>query len=156
MSVCCPLAASHTFTSFGLPKFQLVDASHLPSALNATEEIPSALVSNVSNHTPLVASHTFTDLSTRLADTSDLLSAIMRPEGLARMTAYLAENPNLDTGQRRRVTSVFLDKFALPEVIEQDIDMPGWDDRLVAGLSANYDRDVTRIMQIPGVTVLTP
>lgn len=94
--------------------------------------------------------------ATRLADTSDLLSAIMRPEGLARMTAYLAENPNLDTGQRRRVTSVFLDKFALPEVIEQDIDMPGWDDRLVAGLSANYDRDVTRIMQIPGVTVLTP
>ena len=72
------------------------------------------------------------------------------------MTAYLAENPNLDTGQRRRVTSVFLDKFALPEVIEQDIDMPGWDDRLVAGLSANYDRDVMRIMQIPGVTVLTP
>jgi hypothetical protein len=93
---------------------------------------------------------------TRLADTSDLLSAIMRPEGLARMTAYLAENANLDAAQTRRVTSVFLDKFALPEAIEQEIDMPGWDDRLIADLSADYDRDVTRIMQIPGVTVLTP
>ena len=93
---------------------------------------------------------------TRLADTTDLLSAILRPEGLARMTAYLAENPNLDLGQRRRVTQVFLDKFALPEAIEQEIEMAGWDDRLIADLSADYDRDITRIMQIPGVTVLTP
>ena len=93
---------------------------------------------------------------TQLADTTDLLSAILRPEGLARMTAYLAENPNLDLGQRRRVTQVFLDKFALPEAIEQEIEMAGWDDRLIADLSADYDRDITRIMQIPGVTVLTP
>lgn len=92
---------------------------------------------------------------TRLADTTDLLTAILRPEGLARMTAYLAENQNLDAGQRRRVTQVFLEKFALPEVIEQTIDMPGWDDALVADLTADYDRDITRIMQIPGVTVLT-
>ncbi len=93
---------------------------------------------------------------TTLADTTDLLSSILRPEGMARMTAYMAENPRLDAAQRRRVTSVFLDKFALPEAIEQDIDMPGWDDDLVATLSADYDRDITRIMQMPGVTVLTP
>jgi hypothetical protein len=93
---------------------------------------------------------------TRLSDTTDLLSAIMRPEGLARMTAYLAENPNLDAGQMRRVTSVFLDKFALPEAIEQEIEMPGWDEGLIADLSADYDRDITRIMQMPGVTVLRP
>jgi len=93
---------------------------------------------------------------TQLADTTDLLSAILRPEGLARMTAYLAQNPGLDPGQRRRVTSVFLDKFALPEAIEQEIAMPGWDEGLISDLSAAYDRDITRIMQIPGVTVLMP
>jgi hypothetical protein len=93
---------------------------------------------------------------TQLEGTTDLLSAILRPEGLARMTAYMAENPTLDADQRRRVTSVFLDKFALPDAIEQDIDMPGWDEALIADLSADYDRDITRIMQIPGVTVLTP
>ena len=94
--------------------------------------------------------------TTPLADTTDLLSAILRPEGLARMTAYLAQNPALDPGQRRRVTAVFLEKFAQPEVIEQDVNMPGWDQRLVADLSEDYDRDITRIMQIPGVTVLAP
>ncbi|MGQ0564555.1 MAG: hypothetical protein ACT4OK_05725 [Gemmobacter sp.] len=93
---------------------------------------------------------------TQLADTTDLLSAIMRPEGMARMTAYLAANPGLDPAQRHRVTSVFLDKFALPEAIEQDIAMPGWNDGLIARLTADYDRDIARIMQIPGVTVLTP
>lgn len=93
---------------------------------------------------------------TRLVDTTDLLATILRPEGLARMTAYLAENPNLDEAQRRRVTSVFLEKFARPEALEQNIDMPGWDADLIADLSEDYDQDITRIMQIPGVTVMLP
>jgi hypothetical protein len=92
----------------------------------------------------------------RLSDRTEHLSAILRPEGLARMAAYLAENPGLTPDQLRRVTQVFLDRFALPEALVQDIDMPGWDDRLVAELSADYDRDISRIMQIPGVTVLAP
>lgn len=121
----------------------------VPLTVWCDEDTPllwSDVLRAVSGHAP----------GTQLADTTDLLSAIMRPEGMARMTAYMAENPNLDAAQKRRVTSVFLDKFALPDVIEQDIEMPGWDEGMVAELSADYDRDISRIMQIPGVTVLTP
>lgn len=91
---------------------------------------------------------------TRLTDTTDLLSSIMRPEGLARLTAFLADNPGLDDAGRRRVFTVFLEKFALPDAIEQDVEMPGWDQATVAMLTEDYDRDITRMMQMDGVTVL--
>ena len=58
--------------------------------------------------------------------------------------------------QKRRVIAAFLDKFALDEEIEEELDMPGWTEELVAELTEVYDEDVLAIQRIPGVTVLTP
>ena len=52
--------------------------------------------------------------------------------------------------------AAFLDKFALDEEIEEELDMPGWTEELVAELTEVYDEDVLAIQRIPGVTVLTP
>ncbi len=91
-----------------------------------------------------------------LADTDDLLAAIMRPEGFARMQAYVTSNPPADEKQRRRIASAFLARYARPEVIQQEIDMPGWDDATVARLTEGYDRDLARLMRMEGITLLTP
>lgn len=91
-----------------------------------------------------------------LSDTDDLLSTIMLPEGMTRMQAHLAENPPADDDQRRRITWAFLARFARPEAIEQEVDMPGWDADTVARLTALYDRDVGRLMRMAGVRMLTP
>ncbi|HMO08672.1 MAG TPA: hypothetical protein PKD10_13650 [Paracoccaceae bacterium] len=93
---------------------------------------------------------------TAIDGTDDVLVQIMRPEGLARMRAYLAEHPPADAVRRRRVVSAFLDKFALPEAIEQELDLPGQDEGAIARLTEAYDRDVARLMRMDGVNVLVP
>lgn len=93
---------------------------------------------------------------TVLEDTDDLLASIMASDGLARMKAYIAEHKVHSPVQRRRVVSAFLDKFAQPERIEMEIDLPGWTEDTVSTLTAAYLADVQRIKAMPGVTFITP
>ncbi|QYK40002.1 MAG: hypothetical protein KF887_11060 [Paracoccaceae bacterium] len=94
--------------------------------------------------------------ATVLEDADDLLAAIMHPDGLSRMQAWLAAHPPADAAERRKVVSAFLDKYALPEAVEVDVELPGWTDATIADLTAAYDRDMSRLMGMSGVTVLMP
>lgn len=87
---------------------------------------------------------------------NDLLRDIMSPEGLARFDAYLASHPGLTEVQKRRVIAAFLDKFALEDELEEELDLPGWTEDLVEALTEAYDEDVFQIERIPGVTLVTP
>jgi hypothetical protein len=86
----------------------------------------------------------------------DLLNQIMSKEGMMRFRSYLDTHPDMSEFQKRRVIAAFLDKFALPEEIEEELDMPGWTDDLVEELTALYDEDLGVIQRIPGVRVITP
>ncbi len=84
----------------------------------------------------------------------DLLAAIMQPAGLARFDSYMQANPPKDQAQLRRVIAAFLDKYAIPEAVEEEIDLPGWDTALVAELTAIYEADVGRIAEMDGVRLI--
>lgn len=86
----------------------------------------------------------------------DLLGEIMVEDGLVRFLAYLEEHPTMTDIQMRRVMMAFLDKFAIDEAIEEELDMPGWTDDLVAEMTQGYDEDVFDIARIPDVRVLSP
>jgi len=86
----------------------------------------------------------------------DLLHTIMSAEGMHRFRGYLDTHPDMSEAQKRRVITAFLDKFALEEEIEEEIDMPGWTEDLVERMTAIYDADVEIIRAIPGVTLITP
>ncbi|MEP4194620.1 MAG: hypothetical protein ABJL99_03200 [Aliishimia sp.] len=92
----------------------------------------------------------------KIAGGFDLLSAIMSQEGMARFRAYLKTHPVMTEQQKRRVIAAFLDKFALDEAIEEELDLPGWTDELVDEMTDVYDEDVMRIQQMPGVRMLLP
>ena len=96
------------------------------------------------------------DENTKISGAFDLLSSIMSKEGMVRFRSYLEAHPDLSELQRRRVVAAFLDKFALEEAIEEELDMPGWDDALVEQITENYDADVALIETIPGVRVIWP
>ena len=64
--------------------------------------------------------------------------------------------PPQNATQRRRIVSAFLDKFALPERLEQDLEMPGWTPEMVAEMTTLYDEDVGRIAAMPEITFLRP
>jgi hypothetical protein len=94
--------------------------------------------------------------ATVLQDTDEILSQIMTEIGLNRMRDYLAQHPPRTPAQRRRVVSAFLEKFARPEQIEVDIDMPDWDDGMITQLQQNYDADIAEIRQMPWVRFIDP
>ena len=93
---------------------------------------------------------------TELTDTDELLAAIMSPEGLAQLKAYLVAHPPASIQQRRRIVAAFLDKYALPERVEMSFDLPGWTAELVEDITAAYYEDVALIRQMPGVTFIAP
>lgn len=87
---------------------------------------------------------------------ADLLDEIMSPEGMKRFEEYLQAHEGLTEIQKRRVVAAFLDKFALEDEIEEELDLPGWTEDYVDALTEIYDEDVYEISRIPGVTLITP
>lgn len=86
----------------------------------------------------------------------DLLREIMSHTGMKRFRAYLHEHPRLSDAQKRRVIAAFLDKYALPDALEEELDLPGWTETVVEDLTDIYDRDVQEIAAMPGIRVLLP
>ncbi|NDW00064.1 hypothetical protein [Salipiger sp. PrR002] len=86
----------------------------------------------------------------------DLFSELVSPEAMQRFRGFLRENPQVSEAQKRRVMAAFLEKYALPEAMEEELDMPGWDAAYVDMLTELYDEDVWQISQMDGVRVLAP
>ncbi|WP_370401123.1 hypothetical protein [Sulfitobacter sp. JB4-11] len=86
----------------------------------------------------------------------DLLMSIMSKEGMQRFRAYLASHPDMSEVQKRRVIAAFLDKFALDEEIEEELDMPGWTEDLVDAMTVQYDQDIEDVAKLPNLTVIAP
>lgn len=86
----------------------------------------------------------------------DLLAAIMSAEGMQRFRAYLKTHPVMAEHQKRRVIAAFLDKFALIEEIEEELDLPGWTEELVERMTEIYDDDVGRIQRAPDIRIILP
>ena len=86
----------------------------------------------------------------------DLLAEIMSDEGMKRFQDYLDTHDGISEMQIRRIVAAFLDKFALEDELEEELDLPDWDEALVDELTDIYDEDVFTIQRIPGVTVIEP
>ncbi len=86
----------------------------------------------------------------------DLLTTIMSKEGMERLRSYMHLHQDMTEIQKRRVIAAFLDKFAIEDEIEEELDMPGWTEDLVEELTEIYDEDMLAVQRIPGVSVIAP
>lgn len=86
----------------------------------------------------------------------DLMAAVSAEEGMERFRRYIAQHPGHTPAQERRVVGAFLDKYALPERMEEVVDVPGWDEALVEEVTRAYEADVERIGRMEGVTLVAP
>ena len=86
----------------------------------------------------------------------DFLKEIMVEEGFKRFTEFLAQRPGITAVQQKRVIAAFLEKFARDDMLEEDIDFPGWTEMHVDMLSELYDEDIYEIEKIPNIKFLTP
>lgn len=134
-------------------------SSLLTQIRHAAPEIPITVWCN--EDMPLIWSEVLReiaglDLEAKISGSFDLLYSIMSKEGMQRFRAYLNNRPQMSELQKRRVIAAFLDKFALEDEIEEELDMPGWSEPLIDELTDIYDADLEVIEQIPGVRVLAP
>lgn len=93
---------------------------------------------------------------TKIIGGFDLLSDIMAPESMKRFRKYLKAHPVMTEIQKRRVISAFLDKFAMEDALEEELDMPGWTETLIDEMTDIYDEDVDLIQSMPGLTLIAP
>ncbi|WP_123791387.1 hypothetical protein [Pacificibacter maritimus] len=86
----------------------------------------------------------------------DILAMIMKREGMKRLRTYLNTHRPQNELQRRRILAAFLDKYVDEDAIEEEIDLPGWDDALITRLTDRYEDDLYEIEDIPGVRFIQP
>ena len=134
--------------------------SHLLRRLS--DEVPQVKLTVWCNEdTPLIWSEVLCRISglpidTALTGEHDIFASIMAPEGMKRFQDTLKERPEMTLSQRRRIMVAFLDKYALPDQIEQELDIPGWTDDHVQRLNDIYDDDMDIIAAMPDVTFIEP
>ena len=91
-----------------------------------------------------------------LEDQDILLAQIMSDAGLKRLRSYLADHPPRSVEKRRRVITAFLDKFAKPDAMEEEIDLEGWSAEIMDALSQQYETEVDEIALMPGIQFILP
>ncbi len=104
------------------------------------------VIREVSGHDPAI----------RLNGGFNILAPIMAREGMRRLRAYLASHPPRNEIHRRRILAAFLDKYALEEAVEEELDVPGWTTDLVERLTEDYEDDLLEIARLPGVNFISP
>ncbi|MFW8634322.1 hypothetical protein [Cribrihabitans pelagius] len=92
----------------------------------------------------------------RLRGGLDLLAALIPGAAMQRLRAFLDAHPEMQEPHKQRVFAVFLEKYALEEAVEVELDLPGGSDALVDQLTALYEADLQAIRSLPGVTLIEP
>ena len=121
----------------------------LPMTIWCTEDTPfiwgqlMRLVGGFSPSTPMVGSYS-------------LIESILSEEGFTRFQAYLEKHPEMNERQKRKVMFAFAERFGRADVLEQDVNVPGWDAQMVYDLTAQYEADLANISAISGVRLVLP
>lgn len=89
-----------------------------------------------------------------LNDTERVLAPLLRPGGLERLQAYLAERPGISAEARRKILTLFLEKLGNPVALEEEFDLPGWSEAMIWELTRSYELDLEHIAAVPNIQFL--
>jgi len=89
-----------------------------------------------------------------LAGTNGRLAVLMSGPGLQKLDDYLASTPPETIEHRRRIVAAFLDKYALDDAMEEELDLPGWTHDYVEALTEAYEEDTAEIARLDGITFI--
>lgn len=86
----------------------------------------------------------------------DVLSGIVTAEGLELLTSGVAALDHDDVDARQDLIADILETRALPEQVEDRIDLPELNDAVVQAMTASYEADLDLIGQMEGVALILP
>nr|WP_111298749.1 hypothetical protein [Paracoccus saliphilus] len=76
--------------------------------------------------------------------------------GIARLRDAMAGQDQMSVTRRREIYGEMIARHALPDTLDQVVDLPGWTQDLVDKVTQNYRADVAEIAVLPGVEFLLP
>lgn len=85
----------------------------------------------------------------------NIAGEIMNKEGYRRLRAYLINNPPGSDKARHKIISAFVEKYAKPDAIEMEIDVPGLDGARIEEMTAAYEAELDDIAQLDGVRLIS-
>jgi len=91
-----------------------------------------------------------------IAGQFDVLASIISAEGLQVLTSGIAALTDDDIDARQEFIANVLDTHALPDQLEDSIDLPELDGRTVEAMTASYEADLDVIGRMEGVEVILP
>ena len=89
-------------------------------------------------------------------DTPLIWPEAVPPEGMAELKEALTKSGRLTVEARRAIFTEMLGRHARPEVVREEIVVPGWTQDLVDEMTDAYEEDVATIAALPGVEFLGP
>lgn len=93
---------------------------------------------------------------TGLQGGTDLLAHILTPAGLDLLRTQYAANPDATDTERHAMIATIWTDHAIPEAIEDEIDLAELDAAMVDFLTSQYAHDLSVIAAMPGVDLLLP
>lgn len=79
------------------------------------------------------------------------LEEILTPQGMATLKESLSTQDRVTVAQRRALWSAAIRDHALPDALDQAIDLPGWTQATVDRVTDSYHADMAEIAVLPGV-----
>ena len=85
-----------------------------------------------------------------------MIESILSEDGFTRFQAYLEKHSEMNKRQKRKVMFACAERFGRADVLEQDVNVPGFDAQMVYDLTAKYEADLATINAISGVRLVLP
>lgn len=79
------------------------------------------------------------------------LEEILTDTGMAQLKESLSMQDRLTVAQRRALSSHAIRDHAVPDALDQSVDLPGWTQEMVDRMTDQYHSDVSEIAVLPGV-----
>lgn len=95
-------------------------------------------------------------LDRKITGAFDMFSRIVNREGMQRYRSFLDQNRTINEHQKRRAMMVLLGKFGLEDELEEELDLPGWDEVYVDMLTELYEEDLRIIEDMEDVVLVRP
>ncbi|AGT09208.1 hypothetical protein [Paracoccus aminophilus] len=85
-----------------------------------------------------------------------VLGDLLQPEGIHMIRDEMSKQERMTIATRREIFAAALQKYAITDKIEVEIDLPGWTQDLIDLMTEQYDEDVAEIAALPGVEFIAP
>lgn len=86
----------------------------------------------------------------------DMLATIITDDGLAMLMEQLRQSPPLSDAARHEMMADILETHAIPDALEEVIELGDLDPALVVEMTESYENDIAEIAEMDGVTLLMP